>query len=334
MRHYSFKELSFEQYKEVKVGVFGGSRPRILLKHKQTNQQFFLKTYRHNTREVWAEMLASRLGLEAGFNIQSVSLKKVSKRISEIFKDNYGDYLPDDWQPVGALVRHAFPRGHEILYGAQIIGTASQPVTLEKIEENIRSRYLDSEDILQDIADMVIFDAWIGNMDRHHENWAISQKNIATQLSLISLSKAQRQEIITRRKFTPLFDHGSSLLFELGEDKIDYYNKNRDVFEKSYILEKKYALLLSSDGEKKNIFEIIDEHMKANTKWAKRFRKSLEKIMCLDDLLIARMIHEMPTDGLLDYSEERKKLLYYSLRRRKEILCKIIRAGEASDEEI
>ena len=324
MRHYSFEELSFDRYKEAKVGVFGGSRPRILLKHKQNNQQFFLKTYRHNTREIWAEMFASQLGAAAGFNIQSVSLKKVPARAAQIFKNNFGSYLPTNWQPVGALVRHAFPQNHELLYGAQIIGTATEPVTLEDIEKSIRSRYLDSEDILQAISDMIIFDAWIGNMDRHHENWAISQKNIASQLSLVSLSQNQRAELIKRRRFTPLFDHGSSLLFELDENKVEHYNNMRQIFESSYILEKKYALLLSIDGNKKNIFVIIDEHMGSNTKWSKRFKKSIEKVCVVDDLYVARMIHEMPTGGSLDYSDNRKKLLYYSLRRRKELLIKYL----------
>ena len=324
MRHYSFKELSLDNYKEATVGVFGGSRPRVVLKHRLNNQQFFLKTYRHNAREIWAEMFASQLGIAAGFNIQLVSLKKFPVEAVKIFRSRFGSYLPTNWQPVGALVRHAFPRDHEILYGSQIIGTSNNAATLEQIEAKIRERYLDSEDILQALSDMVIFDAWIGNMDRHHENWAISQKNMLSQLTLLKLTKEQREELKRRRRFTPLYDHGSSLLFELDDQKVALYHADKKLFEKTYILEKQYGLLKSLDGNRKNIFQIMIDHKKEKTKWAKRFQRSVEKINDLDDLSIARLIHEMPTDGQLGYSQQRKELLYYSLRRRRELLNEII----------
>ena len=324
MRHYDFKELNIKNFKEAKVEVSGGSRPRIILKHKSNNQQFFLKTYRHSTREIWAEMFASKLGEVAQFNIQAVSLKKFPAQAEMIFRDKFGDYLPDSWIPVGALVRHAFPKGCEILYGAQIVGTDKDPVTLEEAEKGIRDRYLDSEDILCSIADMIIFDAWIGNMDRHHENWAIShQNNIVAQLSLLRPTKQERERLKKGRGLTPLFDHGSSLLFELEEKKIDRYYNNRDLFEKSYIRGKKYGFILSTDRQKKNIFDILSDHAQQGTKWSKRFKKAFSKIDKVDDLTIARMILLMPTDGKLKYGQKRKELLYYSLRRRKEIMKNI-----------
>ncbi|XMT17276.1 hypothetical protein QTN79_01260 [Candidatus Saccharibacteria bacterium oral taxon 488] len=324
MRHYDFKELNIKNFKEAKVEVSGGSRPRIILKHKSNNQQFFLKTYRHSTREIWAEMFASKLGEAAQFNIQAVSLKKFPAQAEMIFRDKFGDYLPDSWIPVGALVRHAFPKGCEILYGAQIVGTDKDPVTLEEAEKGIRDRYLDSEDILCSIADMIIFDAWIGNMDRHHENWAIShQNNIVAQLSLLRPTKQERERLKKGRGLTPLFDHGSSLLFELEEKKIDRYYNNRDLFEKSYIRGKKYGFILSTDRQKKNIFDILSDHAQQGTKWSKRFKKAFSKIDKVDDLTIARMILLMPTDGELKYGQKRKELLYYSLRRRKEIMKNI-----------
>ena len=324
MRHYDFKELNIKNFKEAKVEVSGGSRPRIILKHKSNNQQFFLKTYRHSTREIWAEMFASKLGEAAQFNIQAVSLKKFPAQAEMIFRDKFGDYLPDSWIPVGALVRHAFPKGCEILYGAQIVGTDKDPVTLEEAEKGIRDRYLDSEDILCSIADMIIFDAWIGNMDRHHENRAIShQNNIVAQLSLLRPTKQERERLKKGRGLTPLFDHGSSLLFELEEKKIDRYYNNRDLFEKSYIRGKKYGFILSTDRQKKNIFDILSDHAQQGTKWSKRFKKAFSKIDKVDDLTIARMILLMPTDGELKYGQKRKELLYYSLRRRKEIMKNI-----------
>lgn len=332
MRHFSFDELSFTNHDPVEVT--GGSRPRLVLEHSRTKQRYFLKTYRYSAREVWAEMFASQLGQLVGLEIQAVSLKKIPKSLERFFHRIYKDYLPEGWKPVGTLVRNIFPKRHEILYGRTIIGTASDPVQLEQIENDIRSRYLDSEDILQDFANMVVFDAWIGNMDRHHENWAIIQKKIVIQLSLLKLSKEEREKIKLLRKFTPLFDHGSSLLFELSDADVVKYLKDKKLFNDSYILGKKYALLLGMDGTEKNIYEVIHEHINAKTKWGKRFVKSIDLISSADSLSVARLILQMPTGGDLDYSSERKKLLYYSLERRRNILvtyCKELR--EVSDED-
>lgn len=325
MRHFSFDNLTFAKLDPVRLEVVGGSRPRLTLEHTRNRQRFFLKSYRHNSREVWAEMFASQLGEHIGISIQAVSLKKIPPHLAKVFRDNYKDYLPDDWRPVGALVRNVFPKNHELLYGAQIIGTASDPVTLEQIEDSIRDRYLDSDDLLQAFADMIIFDAWIGNMDRHHENWAIYQKNVAVQFSLLKLTKEQRESIKHMRGFTPLFDHGSSLLFELSDDDVRHYLSNKELFKSKYILGKRYALILGIKGRPMNIYRVIEEQMRLKTKWARRFRKSITKIACADSLLVARLILQMPTGGDLEYSQDRKSLLYYSLEKRREILKEYLR---------
>lgn len=322
MRHFSFDYLTFAQFEPIEV--IGGSRPRLVLKNEKTNQRYFLKSYRHNTREVWAEMLASQLGEQVGLDIQAVSLKKMPKDLEQIFHRYYEDYLPDDWVPIGALVRNVFPKNHEILYGAQFIGSASDPVTLEEIATAIRTNYLDSEDLLQSFADMIVFDAWIGNMDRHHENWAIAQRSGSVQASLFPLTRAERESIKKLRRFTPLFDHGSSLLFELSDEDVDKYLNNRKLFVESYILGKKYALILRQDGTRANIYECIEEQIARNSAWGKRFKKSIQKIISTNSLVCARLVLQMPTDGALAYSEKRKKLLYYSLEERKKILAAMI----------
>lgn len=323
MRHFSFDELNFKTYKPIEIEVVGGSRPRVTLLHSQTGQKFFLKSYRHSTREVWAEMLASKLGELAGLDIQIVSLKKLPKPLADVFRSNFGTYLPIDWKPVGALVRNIFPKGHEQLYGAQMIGTASDPVTLDRVERDIRATYLDSEDILQKFSDMIIFDAWIGNMDRHHENWAVTQTSISQQLGFFRLTTEDRENLKSKRQFTQLFDHGSSLIFELDEDKIKYYLNDKDRFIEDYILGKKYALLLGTAMEKMNVFDIINQHFKQKTTWKPRFRKSIQKIMNVDSLKSAQLILQMPTDGDLSYSLSRKSLLYFSLEERKKVLGEI-----------
>jgi len=323
MRHFSFDQLEFQNLIPVKIEVIGGSRPRLTLEHKKTKQKFFLKSYRHNTREIWAEMLASHLGEIINIPIQNVSLKKIPGYLAKIFRNKFKSYLPVSWRPIGALVRNIFPKKHEAIYGAQIIGTASDPVSLQTVEDAIRRNYLDSEDLLQNFSDMVVFDAWIGNMDRHHENWGIIQKNMPKQLRFIELTQEDRLNLKASRWFSKLFDHGSSLLFELDEEKVTHYLHDTKKLDQ-YILGKKYALLLGINDEPLNVFQILENHVKQKTKWGPRIRKSIQKVLKADSLNIARLIIQMPTDGILDYSYSRKRLVYCSLERRKSLLSDVL----------
>jgi hypothetical protein len=325
MRHFSFDELNFRTYKPIEIEVVGGSRPRVTLLHSQNGQKFFLKSYRHNTREVWAEMLASKLGELARLDVQVVSLKRLPEPLADVFRTNFGSYLPENWEPVGALVRNIFPKGHEQLYGSQMIGTASDAVTLDRVERDIRATYLDGEDILQKFSDMIVFDAWIGNMDRHHENWAVTQTSISQQLGFFKLTPAERESLKTKRQFTQLFDHGSSLLFELGDEKVAHYLSNKNIFVRQYIAGKKYALLLGVNGEKMNVFDILRQHVEQKTSWKPRIKKSVLKIVSVESLKIAQLILQMPTEGDLNYSSQRKILLYFSLEERKNILKEIFK---------
>ena len=160
-------------------------------------------------------------------------------------------------------------------------------------------------------------------MDRHHENWGITQDNVLKQLSLLKLTKEERLRLKKSRTFCKLFDHGSSLLFELGEDKVESYLKDRNLFDQIYISGKIYSLLLGINGEKLNVFEILRQNMKEGN-WGKRIKRSIFKIVESDSLKVAQLILQMPTGGVLDYSYDRKRLLYYSLEKRKEILGEII----------
>lgn len=58
MHYFEIKELDFDKYRPlIKVEVIGGSRPRCVLEYKKGNRKDFLKSYSHNSREIFAEFL-------------------------------------------------------------------------------------------------------------------------------------------------------------------------------------------------------------------------------------------------------------------------------------
>ncbi len=319
MKHFEVKELDYKKYTPIDVEVIGGSRPRLVLEKGAYRLKHFLKSYSHNSREVMAEFLASKLGLLADFRVQKTWIKTFPKSLIIFFKKRYPENLPEDWKPIGALVKNIFPRGYNIRYGFNIVGsTATEKLTLAKIEKAIRARYYAPDDLIQSLAEMVIFDAWIGNMDRHHENWGVLESSEVNFEQMTS----DPSFLIKKRRFTDFFDHGSSLLFELGEEKVLEFLGDKDKFIKDYILSTRYSHLLEDGGKPVNCFELIELYMKIEP-WNKCFYKAIEKIEKVDHLEMAKLILQVPSIKLIDYSEKRRQLLFFSLDARMQKLLDI-----------
>jgi hypothetical protein len=309
MKHFTVRELSLDKYNRIEssIQVFGGSRPRLTLYHRDGNQKYFFKTYSHTSREVWAECLASHLAELAGIKAQAVTIKTTPPALKKYLLEHYPERLPKDWKPIGTLSRNIFPKNIEIIYAAGILGTPSDPITLRDIEEKIRARYYAPEDLLQNFADMVVFDAFIGNMDRHHENWGVCEDKRYKQQVMFD-----RKKVVKLRYFTPLFDHGSSLMFELGEEKVQEFLNDKTKLEE-YVNRSRFGYLLGHDRKKHNPFSIIEQQLKSNGPWKSRFKESTRKFVDIDLLAVASLVLQMPSLDVLDYNLVRRRLLYKSL---------------------
>jgi hypothetical protein len=256
---------------------------------------------------VWAECLASHIAELLGLSAQSVTIKTTPVSLKEVLQQRYPENFPNDWQPIGTLARNIFPKNIEITYGAAIVETPSNPLTLLAVEGKIRQRYYAPDDLLQSYSDMVIFDVLIGNMDRHHENWGVCEDKQYKQQLLFD-----KKGLKDLRYFTPLFDHGSSLMYELSDkNKEDYLNDESRV--RSYVEENKFGFLLDMNGQKNNVFTIIHQHLEAQTPWAARLKKALKRVSQIDLLALAALIIQMPSLPMLQYDASRRRLLYKSM---------------------
>jgi hypothetical protein len=322
MKHFTVDTIDHNRYKPtIKIQVSGGSRPRVTLEHAVTGKRFLFKTYTHNPREVWAECLASHLGEIFGVPTQKVVIKKASPQMVRILKARYATRLPSDWKPVGTLARDIFLKDEEIIYGAKIVNTDSGALTLEEIETAIKKQYYAPEDLLKSFAQMIVFDALIGNMDRHHENWGIVE-NLRYRQQILFGKKA----LVNLRHFTPLYDHGSSLLFEENsEDKIGKYLAEEDNFISKYIKGAKYSFLKDKNGEECNVFQVIEQNIKEKTVWGGRFKEAIAPLQGSSVLEAAKAITKMPNTPELEYSENRKELLLRSTVIRRNMLLSMLK---------
>ena len=310
MKHFTVLELNTIKYKKItgsSPAVVGGTRPRLTLVHKDTNQKFFFKTYTHNAREVWAECLASHIAKLVGIPAQLVTIKTAPSVLANFMTRHYGEVLGKSWKPIGTLARNIFTKNIDITYGSAIVGNLNTPLTLTDIEERIKKRYYGAEDLLQSFTDMVVFDVLIGNMDRHHENWGVCEDKKYRQQLLFD-----KKQLISLRNFTPLFDHGSSLMFELSDEDVEKLHNNEERL-MHYVEGAKFGFILDPEGNEANPFKLLEEYVSVNKDWTRRIKLSLEKIKKLDLLALAELIIQMPIIDDLEYSLERRKLLYKSL---------------------
>ncbi|TAK89275.1 hypothetical protein EPO04_04255 [Patescibacteria group bacterium] len=309
MKHFTVNEIKIASYKKASVydAVSGGSRPRIVFIHSKTNQKFFFKTYTHNPREVWAEALASHIGQLTGIPTQKVTIKTAPLRLKEILIKHFPTKVDQNWTRVGTLARNIFPKDYEITYGSNIVGSIGNPLTLNQAESFIRDKYYAADDLLQSYAEMIVFDAFIGNMDRHHENWGISESKTYKQMVLFD-----QKNLASKRHFAPLFDHGSSLMFELSDQKVSQLNADDEALYR-YILASKYSFLLDESGKSTNVFKVIEQEIASKSDWGKRFKNSAIKIVSIDLLSLSTLLIQMPTLPALEYNQKRRSLLYKSL---------------------
>jgi len=129
----------------------------------------------------------------------------------------------------------------------------------------------------------VIFDAIIGNTDRHTENWAFIRRNDAKKYKII-LNKLKKiftrnnfnSENLYNYRFAPIYDSGSCLGREKSENNIiEMLKDENQIF--NYILKGKSEIKWNK--EELNLFEIVK---KIKLEYPKYVEEKINKIFKTD----------------------------------------------------
>ena len=177
-----------------------GSKPKFwaLL----NGQRWLFKEARPGTGEDWAEKAAAEIARTLGLNAATVELAEYEGRPGCISL-NFIDVAAGE-----ALVH-----GNEVLAwsltGYDKAKTFRQSDhTLENVRGAIRALFTAgiADSMLTELASYLVFDALIGNTDRHHENWGLKLQRIATPRS-------------PKLTVAPSYDHASSLGRELQDTR-------------------------------------------------------------------------------------------------------------------
>jgi hypothetical protein len=214
-----------------------GSRPVKIFAHPETDGDYFFKQSAANyPSEFWSEVIASKIGRVAGLETLEYNVALHRGVLGCLSKSMVGPEPMMLIHGVDILSDHAsgFEINHKPVHSFQQI----MEVCAKEEFRNFKKRFLE----------MIVFDALIGNTDRHTENWGIILKLVfefqepkapmklrvkgglrSAIKALIGMPVALEFDgtlPMTVRKefiFSPVFDSGSCLGREINEASISSY---------------------------------------------------------------------------------------------------------------
>lgn len=158
---------------------------------------------------------------------------------------------------------------------------------------NIKSVLDDiNTDLFKDFIKIMVFDALIGEQDRHEENWGITEKNGKSFIS-------------------PLYDNGDSLLreFKNPQNAQKYYDGLKDF--NAYINRSRTIIYKDNNKTKFKHFELIEYLYKNYSQYVIPEINNLNK---LTNEIIKDLVNRIP-DELLT-TEHKKYIIMYLIKRR------------------
>lgn len=239
----------------------GGTRDKKYVQSPEGEFYYFktsmLKPGKDYKFEFWSEVIASQIGLLYGFDMLPY-------------------HVAFDGLKVGCISKSMFTPGQEeLIEGGKFLQAFDN--TFDPSDRQLRKMYsfqliestlkfFDYDKTIKDIIEILVFDALIGNSDRHQENWAF-----IIELSLVSHGIKSIEDLVKAKKmdsfpllfrnlikkvllnkdesglnetgkqmklhfnknarFSPIYDSGSSLGRELVEHKVESMLKNNQELE-------------------------------------------------------------------------------------------------------
>lgn len=249
-----------------------GTREKFWVKEPKSSQDFMFKIPRENTGEAWAEKVASEVGKLLGLDMMGVDLA--------VRNSTYG------------VIAKKFTSGAEEFYeGGDLFPTIVEDFNRYKLDNYTFyyiSKALAEFQLDQAFIAVPVFDALIGNQDRHCDNWGI----IA---------------IRSNYRLAPIYDNGASLGFQLKEDRIKKMLRDTNMFKA--FSNRSYSLI-GVDGKKKPKY--LDLLTEIWNQYPKEIDDAVTRLSFLNKDNITEVLNTIPTSIMSNiYKEWVLKLLLY-----------------------
>ena len=246
-----------------------GTRDKCIFIAPTRESYYFKTSIKQNKKdypfEFWSEIAASRLGLLLGLRVLDYHIASYRDKVGCISKNMIN------------LLNEELVEGVNLIIGFEpnFKDYCKNNHHFSKIETALKSVGL--IEFRRIAVEMVLFDCLIGNTDRHSENWALIRNKEGESVYAdimkmnffkrmykywqihkemqIPFKKVHKLIALTRHRFAPFYDNGSSLGRELSEERIEKLLKDDVLFDKFFCGGKSDIIF---DNNKKTFLETID----------------------------------------------------------------------------
>ena len=194
---------TFSGYRAVVDTAIGGKATKWILRNEESPNDFYIAKFgnKNGRIEVYTELFNNQLGTALGFEMAHSGLARLDKDV----------YF---------VTRNFREENERLVHGSLMVEEVfAAPKATEKIEYNQEQAFYTIDVVYQVIRDfcgaqsaavflgfveMLVFDALIGSMDRHAQNWGVLQTATAPQ----------------RFRFSPVFDSARALFWDIPDGRL------------------------------------------------------------------------------------------------------------------
>ena len=278
----------------------------MLINRAHPNDFYIAKFGNKNgTIEVLTELFNNQLGTSLGFEMAHSGLARLDGHlyfVSRNFREENENTVH------GSLMIEtvfAAPKATEQIDTRQEQSFYSVDVIHDVIYEFCRT---DGDRVFQKFIEMLIFDALIGAMDRHAQNWGVLQTVTTPNLC----------------RLAPIFDTARALFWDIPDGRLASYEQTETRLPK-YIENSRPCIGPHANHPKKNDCNHFDLVMNLKHLWPHQTRQALSKIAIDVDLRAAKMLRTFPFESA--FSDIRKLLITKTLQIRASRLLGILQEG-------
>lgn len=334
----------------------GGTRNKKIYINPEDNalyyfKQSLIKENRDYRYEFWSEIIASEIGLAWGFDVLPYHLA-IREREAGCLSKSMID-----------------PANEELVEGGKYIKSFDN--TFNPDDKKLRSKYdfdliigtleyFGLERYKRNVAEILVFDALIGNSDRHQENWAMITEHSNFSKMISSMERSLVGNALTNFKwinrafqrfyldkdakglkpgfnelkiamakttrFAPIYDSGCSFGRELSEDRVNFLLQKQENVD-SYL--RKGESEIHWEEKKLNHFDLL-KNLLAEDDFAPFVRQAIKRVNEKFDYpkiceLITSVDVELPPEcGSVKIPENRKELICNLTRTRYETVKSLL----------